>query len=101
MIRSLSDPKTYPPIVMTELTDPDEIAKMNALRAQADRNRVWLQAHAHEIYAQNRGKFFCVAGQELFVADTPDGAMSAARTKHPDDQGLLLRFVPLEKRARV
>jgi hypothetical protein len=100
MIRSLSDQKGYPPITMTVVTDPEEIAKMDALREQSDRNAAWLQAHAHEVY-QNRGKYFCIAGQELFVGDTPEEAFSAARAKHPEDQGLLLRYIPVEKRARV
>jgi hypothetical protein len=100
MIRVVSDSKTDPPIVMTEITDPEEIAKMNALWEQADKNAAWLQAHAQEVYA-HRGKYFCIAGQELFVGDTPEEVIGAARAKHPDDHGYLFRYIPLEKRFRI
>ena|SRR5436190_18549303 len=101
MIRVVSDSTTDPPIVMTMVTDPEEIARMNAQWEQADKNAAWLEQHVEEIYAQNRGKYLCVSGQEAFIADTPQEAVGAARAKHPDDRGYLLRFIPLEKRVRI
>jgi hypothetical protein len=82
-------------------TDPEEIARANAQRAQFDANARWLQEHAHEVYSQNRGRFFCIAGQELFTADTMEAAIAAARSKHPDDHGYFFRFIPLEKRVHI
>jgi hypothetical protein len=44
-------------IVMSEVTDPVELAKAHKRWEQADRNSAWLQAHVPEIYSQHRGKF--------------------------------------------
>jgi hypothetical protein len=38
------------PIIMTEVTDPLELAKSRAQNERADRNSAWLQAHVPEIY---------------------------------------------------
>jgi hypothetical protein len=99
MIRVALD-RPSPPITMEIVSDPVEIAKMNALHAQAEKNAAWLQAHAQEVYS-HRGKYFCVAGQELFVADTFQDVIAAARAKHPDDQGHLCRYIPIEQRKRI
>ena len=66
------------PIVMEEVTDPEELAKARAQRERFDRNSAWLQAHIAEIYARYRGKCICIAGEELFVADTPEAALALA-----------------------
>jgi hypothetical protein len=100
MIRVISDRK-LPPITMEVMTDPEQIEKARQMFEHFDRNAAWLQEHAHEVYSQNRGKYFCIAGQELFVADTVDAAIAAARAKHPDDKGYFFRFIPLEKRIRI
>lgn len=89
------------PITMTFVTDPEEIARANASRAQFDRNSAWLQARVPEIYNQHRGKCVCVAGEELFVADTPEEVMAKANAAHPDDDGVLFRYIPLRKTARI
>jgi hypothetical protein len=88
-------------VVMEEVTDPQEIAAFQARWAQAQRNSDWLQAHAHEIYTQHRGKFIVVAGEELFVADTPEEARTLARAAHPEDQGSLGRYIYPKKVARI
>jgi hypothetical protein len=90
-----------PPIVMEEVTDPEELARGQAWRARADRNAAWLQAHAAEIYPCHRGKFVCVAGEELFVADTADEVLALARAAHPEDDAFLLHYIPRDKVARV
>jgi hypothetical protein len=86
---------------MEELTDPQELAKARVLDERFDRNFAWLQAHAREIYARYRGKCICIAGEELFVADTPEGALAQARTVHPEDHGFFLHYIPREKMARI
>lgn len=53
------------------------------------------------MYAQHRGKYICIAGEELFVADTVKEAIALATTAHPDDDGWFTRFIPKEKVARV
>jgi hypothetical protein len=90
-----------PNIVLSELSDPEKIAESQRRRERADRNSAWLQAHVPEIYSQHRGKCICVAGEELFVAATPQEAVAAARAAHPGDDGALLRYIPLEKRERI
>ncbi|MFQ5667934.1 MAG: hypothetical protein ACE5I7_16085 [Candidatus Binatia bacterium] len=89
------------PIVMEEVTDPDEIAKARAQRERFDRNSAWLQTHAQEIYALHRGKCVCVAAEEAFVADTPEEAMALARAAHPEDDGSFVQYIPRERFARI
>jgi hypothetical protein len=88
-------------VLMEEVTDPQEIAAFQARWAQAQRNSDWLQAHAHEIYTQHRGKFIVVSREELFVGDTPEEANALATAAHPDDQGSLSRYIYPKKMARI
>jgi hypothetical protein len=90
-----------PQIVMEQVTDPEELARGRAWRARADRNAAWLQAHAAEVYPRYRGKFVCIAGEELFVADTPGEVLALARASHPEDDAFFLRYIPRDKIARV
>lgn len=89
------------PLVMEEVTDPEHLGKARALRARFDRNAAWLQAHASEVYPRHRGKCICIAGEELFVADTPEAALALGTTAHPDDDGSFVHYVPREKLARI
>ncbi len=93
--------QSTPTVVTEEITDPDELAKARAQDEQAERNSAWLQAHVAEIYRRYRGKCICIAGEELFVADTPREVIALADAKHPEDNGKLFRYIPLEKVARV
>lgn len=95
MIRQPAD------IEVEEVTDADEIAKARRQRQQFDLNSAWLQDHIAEIYASHRGKCVCVAGQELFVAETAKAAIAQATAAHPDDQGWFTRYIPMEKVARI
>jgi hypothetical protein len=89
------------PLVMVEVTDPAGIAKIKSQRERFRKNSDWLQAHVPQVYAQHRGKCICVAGQELFVADTAPEVVAMARKAHPEDDGLLFRYIPPEKMERV
>ena len=91
----------FSPLVMVEVTEPEENAKIKAQRERFRKNSDWLKAHVPQVYARHRGKFICVAGQELFVADTAPQTVAAARKAHPEDDGLLLRYIPREKMERV
>ena len=84
-------------IVMEELTNADELAKARRQREQFDRNSAWLQAHASEVYSQHRGKAICIAGEELFVADTASEAIAKANKRHPHDLGWFTRYIPSER----
>jgi hypothetical protein len=88
-------------IVMEEITDPEELAKARTQRARFDRNTAWLQAHAAEVYPRYRGKCICIAGEELFVAETPEEVLALAQAAHPDDDGFFLHYIPREKLARI
>ena len=90
------------PIVMEEVTDAHGTAETRARRERFDRNSAWLQTHAKEVYTQHRGKCICVAGQELFVADTPAEVLAQAKAAHPEEDGsVLIRCIPREKIARI
>ena len=84
-------------VVIEEVTDPVEIAAARAQRERSDRNAAFLEAHAKEIYARYRGKCVCIAGEELFVADTPEKAMALAKTAHPEDDRRFMRYIPKER----
>jgi hypothetical protein len=89
------------PIVMEEVSDTEELLKACQQREQFDRNSAWLQAHIAEVYSKHRGKCICVAGEELFAADTVKEAIAQATTAHPDDEGWFTRYIPKEKVARI
>jgi hypothetical protein len=88
-------------ITMADVTDPTALAEMEAQRQRFRRNSDWLQANLPAVYAAHRGKFICVSGEELFVGASADAALAHARTAHPDDDGPLLRYIPLERMERM
>jgi hypothetical protein len=90
-----------PPIIMEEVTDPVELEKARRQDERFERNWAWFEAHAAEIYAAHRGKCICIAGEELFVADTPEEALAMAIAAYPDDNGRFTRLIPREKMARI
>lgn len=89
-----------PPITITVVTDPQELARTREIKEQASRNFAWFQAHAQEIYAQHRGKCICIAGERLFVGDTSEEALTRANSL-PLEAGRFLFFVPKEKAERI
>jgi hypothetical protein len=88
-------------VVMEEVTDPSELAEARARREQFERNWSWFEDHAGDIYRNHRGKCICIAGQELFVADTPAEVLALARATHPEDDGRFTGIIPRERVARV
>ena len=99
MIRVVG-PWEEPKLVITEVTDPEELALARKVHEQALRNSEWLQAHWGDL-EHARGRFVAVAGQQAFVADTIEEAVALARASHPEDQGLLAQFVPPWKGPRI
>src|SRR5579871_2468613 len=89
------------PIQIEEVTDPVQIAQAQARRERLDRNWAWFEAHATEIYRQHRGKCLCIAGEELFVADTPEEVLRLAIAAHPEDDGRFTRYIPRERMSRI
>jgi hypothetical protein len=90
-----------PPIVMEVVTDPEELRKARKQDEQFERNLAWLRCHAAEVYSQHRGKCICIAGEQVFVADSAEEAMALAKAAHPEDEGRFLRYIPREKVPRI
>lgn len=88
-------------LVMEEVLDPEELTKAQAQDERYKRNFAWFQAHAAEIFTHYRGKCICIAGEELFVADTPEEVMAQAQAAHPDDNGGFMHYIPRQKVARI
>jgi hypothetical protein len=88
-------------IEMEFITDPQEIARGCVRRESFERNLAWFQTRSSEIYGAHRGKCICIAGQELFVADSPREALALARAAHPEDEGRFTRYIPHERLARI
>ncbi|MBI3651221.1 MAG: hypothetical protein HY231_09275 [Acidobacteria bacterium] len=88
-------------IVMEESTDLEDGTETRLRQQRYQRNLAWLEQHAAEIYTHYRGKFFCVAGQELFVADTSKEVAAQAKAAHPEDDGRIVRYIYEKKLARV
>ena len=87
-------------ITMHEETDPAIWAEARARRAMFARNVAWLEAHSAEVY-RHRAQFYCISGEQLFVADTVEKALAQARAAHPDDDGRCTGYIPKEKVARI
>jgi hypothetical protein len=86
---------------MEEVTDPEELAQARLQDARFARNFTWFQKHAEEIFTRYRGQCICIAGEELFVADTPEEVVAQARAAHPDDDGRFIHYIPRQKSARI
>jgi hypothetical protein len=90
-----------PKFIIEEVNDPVEIARFKAQREQARRNRDWLETHWSDLLPQARGKFLAVAGQEAFLADTPQEAWAWIDTAHPEDKGGFVQYVRPGKGPRI
>jgi hypothetical protein len=90
-----------PKVIIEEVTDPVEIARHRAQHEQFERNSDWLEDHWHELLPQARGKFIAVAGQEAFLADTPQDARRLAEAAHPSDKGIFVQYVLAQKGPRI
>ena len=84
------------PVAIENRSDPARIARIKARRERAQRNRDWLDAHLAELFPQAYGKLVAVAGQEAFIAESEEEAKAWARAAHPEDDGLVIRVMPLE-----
>lgn len=82
-----------PHFIIEEVNDPAERARGHAQDERARRNDTWLRAHWSEIVPQARGRHLAVAGQEAFIADTPQEAWAMAMAAHPDDDGAVLQYI--------
>jgi hypothetical protein len=90
-----------PRFTIEAVGDPAEIARFHAQDERARRNSEWLQSHWAELLPGARGRFLAVAGQEAFLADTPDEAWALARAAHPEDDGVIEQYVRPERGPRL
>jgi hypothetical protein len=84
-----------------DIVDPSQLGDSTAREEGFGRNLRWFEAHAKEIGSRCAGKCICIAGEELFFADTPEQALKLARAAHPEDEGFFLHYIHKEKAARI
>ena len=83
-------------VVIEVETDPGELARARARNERFERNWAWLEGHAAEVY-RHRGKFLCIAGEQLFVGDSVEQVLAEAKAAHPEDDGRFTRYIPKER----
>jgi hypothetical protein len=89
------------PLILEEVTDPTEAARCRAQLERFRRNSDWLESHWAEVLPQARGKHLAVAGQEAFIADTPEEGWAWVAAEHAEDDGGFVRYVIPEKGPRI
>src|SRR5437868_633642 len=90
-----------PKVTIEEVSDPAEIARFRAQDERHRRNQEWLEAHWSDLLPQARGRFLAVAGQEAFLADSPEEAWALAKAAHPEDEGAISQYVRPEQGPRI
>jgi hypothetical protein len=90
-----------PQVVITEVTNPEDVARFHRIEEQGRANSEWLQTHWADVLPAARGKFLAVAGQQAFIADTALEATALARAAHPDDEGVLVQYVRTTRGPRI
>ncbi|VTU02739.1 Uncharacterized protein OS=Candidatus Entotheonella sp. TSY2 GN=ETSY2_51570 PE=4 SV=1 [Gemmataceae bacterium] len=104
MIKSYGTGLNAPSVVMLEQVElsPAEQTEAAARRATYLANAAWASRHAALIGRTCAGRFVCIAGGELFVADTPAEAHALAGTAHPDEVGATYSTrVPDQQRPKI
>jgi hypothetical protein len=96
MIQSRQSPQ----VTVSEVTDPQRIARHRKQDERHARNLQWLEGHWGDL-RHSRGRYVAVADQQAFVADTAEVAWEWARSQHPDDDGAVVMFVPRQKGWRI
>jgi hypothetical protein len=89
------------PVTLEIETDREKIALSRAQDERFKRNSDWLQSHWADLLPQALGKHLVVAGQEAFVADTPEEAWAMAEAAHPDDDGSFGQYVLPHRGPRI
>ncbi|HEV3023348.1 MAG TPA: hypothetical protein VGX76_12810 [Pirellulales bacterium] len=86
-------PMTGKPFIIDEVDDPVLAVCCREQDARAKLNSDWLSSHWSDVLPGARGRCVAVAGQEAFIADTPEQALALAKHAHPDDDGVLAQYV--------
>src|SRR5947209_3503019 len=80
---------------------PTNAAEVLARMERARRNSQWLQAHWAELLPQAVGKFVAVAGEEAFIAQSPEEAWAWASRTHPEDDTATVQYVSSQQGAKI
>jgi hypothetical protein len=88
-------------LILEEVNDPAVAARHRAQQERFRRNADWLESHWGDLLPQARGKHVALAGQEAFIANTPEEAWAWVAAKHPEDDGAFVRYVIREKGPRI
>lgn len=88
-------------VVIGEITDPAECARIHARIKRAERNLDWLSGHWSDLMPQARGKFVVVAAQQAHIAESSEEAWAWAKTVHPEDDGAIIQYVRTEIGPRI
>lgn len=88
-------------IQIEEVTDQTEVARFRAQHERFRRNTIWLESHWSDLLPQARGKHLAVAGQEAFMADSPEAAWAWVEATHPADDGAFVQYVLPEGGPRI
>ena len=88
-------------LTLEEVNDPEVVARSRAQDERARLNGDWLQSHWDDVLPQALGKYLAVAGQEAFIAGTPDEAWALARVAHPEDDGAFVQYINPERGPRI
>jgi hypothetical protein len=89
------------PLILEVIDDPAHSERRRVLAEAFRRNVNWLEAHWPDLLPQARGKHLAVAGEEAFIADSPEEALAWIEANHPEDIGSYVRYVILEKGPRI
>jgi hypothetical protein len=84
------------PKLTVKLGGPPTATEAEAIhkrQERARRNSQWVQIHWDQLLPQALGKYVAVAGEEAFIADTPQQAWAWAAEKHPQDDTATVQFV--------
>ena len=90
-----------PACSIEDVSDVHETARVLGQDARHRRNNAWLQTHWEAVLPQVRGKFLAVAGQEAFIAPTPEEAWAWVYTTHPEDDGAIIQYIRPEAGPRM
>lgn len=104
MIKNYGTGLNTPSVVMLEQVELStaEQTEATARRATYLTNAGWAARHAADIGRTCAGRFVCIAGGELFVADTPAEAHALANKAHPDEVGATYSMrVPDQQRPKI
>lgn len=84
-----------------EVTDAREASRVRDCLERSRRNWRWLESHWQDFLPHGRGKYVVVAGEEGTLAASAEEAWTWADRTHPEDDGVVLRYIPEQQGPRI